>query len=117
MMLRRTLVVLTLAILLFGCSGTSTFLITKSPSNRSYYLHKYSEGLHNQLCKSGDFERVLMGTSLEEYIKKDLLEYVCTDKHSSDEVLSLFTSFSPDEMRELKRAFVRNGYTVNYIPC
>lgn len=116
-MKRVMLFLVALSLLITGCGGPSTFIINKENSKSAYYLHRQSKGLYRQLCESGDFKKVLRDSRLQEFIKEGFYEYVCTDKRSRDKVVALYTLMSPEEKKRLKRAFIKNGYIVNYVPC
>jgi hypothetical protein len=102
------------AALLAGCAPT-TFIISKD--GRAYYLGRKSQVLHAMLCTSGDLKRVLDETSIPEDLKKEFYRYNCTEEHSKEKVVSLYLFLSPEEKEELKSAFRRYGYTINYVPC
>ena len=106
--------VLVTAIFLVGCTAT-TFIISKD--NRAYYLGRKSDRLYEMICRSGDLEAVLSETSMPDDLKKDLYRYNCTDERSKERVVALYNYLSPDEKEELKTAFRRHGYTINYVPC
>jgi hypothetical protein len=102
------------AALFAGCAPT-TFIISKD--GRAYYLGRKSPVLHAMLCTSGDLKRVLDETSIPEELKKDLYRYNCTEEHSKEKVVSLYLFLSPEEKEQLKSAFRRHGYTINFVPC
>jgi hypothetical protein len=102
------------AMFLTGCAMT-TFIISKD--NRAYYLGRKSDSLYQMICKSGDLEAVLSETSMPEELKKELYRYNCTDERSKERVVALYNYLTPEEKEELKSAFRRHGYTINYVPC
>ncbi len=101
-------------LLLTGCAP-STFIV--SNGIRAYYFGSNSKGAYKMLCTSGDLARVLRDTELPDEIKKDLYEYTCSERRSNGKVISLYTFLTPEEKKNLKRAFVRKGYTINSVPC
>ncbi len=101
-------------ILLVACKPT-TFIISKG--TRGYYFGRQSKSLYRLLCASGDFKKVLRDANIPEDIKSQFYEYVCTKKASKDKVVSLYLFLTPEEKKSLKRAFIKHGYTVNYVPC
>jgi hypothetical protein len=102
------------AVLLAGC-GPTTFIISKD--GRAYYLGRKSQGLHDMICRSGDLKRVLDETSIPEDLRQEFYRYNCTQEHSKEKVVSLYLFLSPEEKEELKSAFRRHGYTINFVPC
>jgi hypothetical protein len=111
---RRLLMCVAAVMLLWGCADT-TFIISKD--GRAYYLGTKSKSLDAMLCKSGDLERVLSETSILDNLKKEFYRYNCTDEQSKEKVVAIYTFFTPEEKEELKSAFRRHGYDINYVPC
>ncbi len=111
-----------LAVLIFGFSllaagcGSSTFIITKG-GEHAYYFGRVSKSLQKLLCKSGDFRKILRDAEIPEQVKPDFYRYVCTKEADKKKVVSLYKFLSPAEKESLKRAFIKHGYTVNYVPC
>lgn len=110
----RLLCVAAAAALLAGCAPT-TFIISKD--GRAYYLGMKSQGLYHMICGSGDLKQVLAETSIPEDLKEDLYRYNCSEERSKEKVVSLYLFLSPEEKEELKSAFRRHGYTINFVPC
>ncbi|NOX19792.1 MAG: hypothetical protein GXO99_00805 [Nitrospirae bacterium] len=106
---------LLIASLLLTACQPSTFLISKG--NRAYYFGRQSKSLKKILCDSGDFKKVLRNTRMPEHLKDDFYRYVCTDEASREKVVALYNFLTPDERKSLKRAFVKQGYAINYVPC
>jgi hypothetical protein len=100
--------------LLAGCSAT-TFIISKD--GRAYYLGTKSKSLHAMICASGDLKRVLADTTITGDLKDEFYRYNCTDEQSKEKVVALYTFLTPEEKEQLKRAFRRLGYDINYVPC
>ncbi len=114
--MRRVIMIGLMIAFLGGCT-TSTFLIAKENDTRAYRFGSTSKRLKRILCESGDFRRVLRDAEIPEHLKPQFYEYVCTENVSKEKVVSLYQFLTPDERKSLKRAFVKHGYTVNYVPC
>jgi len=112
--MKKTAIVIIAAVLLSACAP-ATFLVSKG--NRAYYIGSRSKQLNRLLCQSGDMDRVLERTDFPEDIERSLYRYVCTDEGSVEKATSIYLFLTPDEKKELKRAFIKEGYTVNYVPC
>ncbi|MDH4231578.1 MAG: hypothetical protein OEW04_06055 [Nitrospirota bacterium] len=82
------------SMLLINCAP-STFIISKD--GRAYYFGRKSRVLHEMLCESGDFEKILAEASIAEDIKKDFYKYSCTEQHTEQKVISLYLFLSPEE--------------------
>ncbi len=102
------------AFILWGCAAT-TFIISKD--GRAYYLGTKSKILNAMLCRSGDLQKILSETSIPEHLKKEFYRYNCTEEQSKEKVVAIYTFFTPEEKEELKSAFRRHGYDINYVPC
>lgn len=107
------LIVLAL-IALAGCAPT-TFVVSKD--GYSTYFGRMNTGLSKRLCTSGDLQRVLDTAAIPPIAKDGLYRHVCTEEYSWDTVVSIYLFLSPDEKKELMRAFVKYGYEVNLIRC
>ncbi len=101
-------------LILAGC-GATTFIISKD--GRAYYLGSKSKSLHAMVCMSGDLEHILSETSMPDYLKDEFYRYNCTHEQSKEKVVAIYTFFTPEEKEQLKRAFRRHGYDINYVPC
>ncbi len=116
--MRKNFVKIALILLLLivaGCAS-STFVITKG-GEHGYYFGRVSKSLQKILCKSGDFRKILRDAQIPEHTKPEFYRYVCTEDANRDKVVSLYQFLSPEEKESLKRAFIKHGYTVNYVPC
>jgi hypothetical protein len=111
---RRMLTGLLTILFLAGCA-TTTFIVSKD--GRAYYLGTKSNAMYAMLCKSGDLEHLLAEISVPDDLKKDFYRYNCSEERSKEKVASLYTFFTPAEKEELKSAFRRHGYDINYVPC
>ncbi len=114
-MKRRLIVFLAVFSLLAAGCGSSTFIITKG--ERGYYFGRVSKSLQKLLCKSGDFSKILRDAEIPDQVKPEFYRYVCTKEADKKKVVSLYKFLSPSEKQSLKRAFIKHGYTVNYVPC
>lgn len=113
--MRKLWLLLTLLVFLLSGCAPSTFIV--SNGIRAYYFGSESRGAFRMLCETGDLITVLNNAELPEEIKKDLYEYACTEQQSNEKVISLYTFLTPEEKKSLKQAFVRQGYTINSVPC
>ena len=104
-----------LAVLFLAGCAASTFIVSKD--GRAYYLGTKSDAVYRMLCKSGDLEHVLTETSVPDDLKQDFYRYNCSEERSKEKVVSLYTFFTPEEKEQLKSAFRRHGYDINYVPC
>ncbi len=100
-------------LLLSGCS--STFLASRD--GRGYYLGSTSEAAYDMFCRSGDLLRILEDVRLPDDLEKSLYENSCGEMRSGERVRELYTRMTPEERKELRMAFKRQGYDINYLPC
>ena len=113
--MRKLWLLLTVLVFLLSGCAPSTFIVNNGI--RAYYFGSESKGAYRMLCETGDLIKVLRNAELPEEIKKDLYEYACTEQRSNKKVISLYTFLTPEEKKNLKRAFVEQGYTINSVPC
>lgn len=104
-----------MTMLIGGCASGSTFIASKD--GKGYYLGNSSSAAYEKFCRSGDLRKILADTSLAQEMRDDLYQKNCGAVRSSDEVRKLYASLSPAQRKELRQAFKRNGYDINYIPC
>ena len=97
----------------FGCSS-NRFLIYKN--GKAYYFATRQEGLHHMLCDSGDFKKVLDGSTVPESSKDALYRYNCVQQ-DCNKVQALYVSLTPDQRRSIRESFEKQGYEINYFPC
>jgi len=102
-----------LVAMLGACS--STMLVSKD--GRGYFLGSGSKAAYTMLCESGDLKKVLEDTRLQQAAKEDLYKYNCSSERSGDKVKQIYASLTAAERRDLRLAFTRNGYDINYLPC
>lgn len=111
----RTAAMLIPVLLLFAGCAPTTFLLSKD--GYSTYFGRMNTGLGRNLCLSGDLQRALENAALPPIAKDGLYRHVCTDEYSWETVVSLYAFLSPEEKRELMRAFAKLGYEVNLVRC
>jgi hypothetical protein len=104
-----------MAVLFLASCGPTTFVIHKEGS-KAYYLGSESKELDQMLCNSGDLRQILAETSIPDTLKEEFYRYNCTEEHSKEKVILLYTNFTPQERTQLKSAFRRHGYDINYAP-
>jgi len=103
-----------LALFLGGC-GPATFILNKD--GVAAYFGRENGFLHTLLCDRGDLKQVLSETSIPANIQNDLYRYNCTAERSADKIISLYLYLSPEEKLELKHAFTKHDYRINYMSC
>lgn len=97
-----------------GC--TDTFLVTKD--GKSYFFGSGKEGMYKMLCESGDLKAILADTQLPANIKDDLYKYNCVPaEQSREKIAGTYASMSPEQRRDLRLAFQKHGYDINYLVC
>ena len=97
-----------------GCS--STFSIAKE-GGRSYFFGSRDQGFYTMMCESGDLTRILNDTSLQVEIKNALYKGNCSADRSSEKVKEIYASLTAEQRKELRLAFKKHGYEVNYMMC
>ncbi|MDA8099309.1 MAG: hypothetical protein M0042_06755 [Nitrospiraceae bacterium] len=99
---------------LAGC-GSTTFLVGKD----GYYTFfgRKNTDLGKALCTTGELRTILDDAQIPGIAKDGFFRYSCTPEYSRDMVLSIYTFMTPDEKKELMRAFARRGYEVNLVHC
>jgi hypothetical protein len=98
---------------LSACS--STMLVSKD--GKGYFLGSGSNAAYRMLCESGDLRKVLADTRLPEGTREDLYKYNCSSERSGDRVKQIYAALTAAERKDLRLAFTRNGYDINYLPC
>lgn len=113
-MKRTVLVLLAIIVLTAGC-GPTTFLVGR---NGSYtFFGRMNTPLAKDLCTSGDLRAILDDAKIPAIARDGLYRYTCTDEYSRDRVVSIYLFMTPEEKKELMRAFTRRGYEVNLVHC
>ena len=108
-----SIVVLLSAMAISAC--TDTFLVSKD--GKGYFVGSKSKNLHRMLCDTGDLKKILADTALPGAMSADLYKYNCTVEKSGKKVREMYVAMSPVQRKELRTAFRRNGYDINYMPC
>ncbi|MDH4161487.1 MAG: hypothetical protein OEW15_02195 [Nitrospirota bacterium] len=98
---------------LVGCS--STFLASKD--GKGYHIGSGSDAAFEMFCKSGDMARILNDTKLPQETRDRLFRATCAEERSGTKVKELYGTMSPEQRKDLRQAFRRNGYDINYLPC
>jgi hexokinase len=108
-----TMLITAMALLAAACG--STFVASKD--GRGYYLGSGSNAAYKMFCESGDLKKILSETQLPQEMKDSMFEYNCGTGQSKEKVKQLFASMTPEQRKDLRTAFRKNGYDINYIPC
>ena len=113
-MKKTVLVLLAVISLLAGC-GPTTFLVGKN----GYYTFfgRQNTDLGKDLCASGELQLILSDASIPAIARDGFFRHICTQEYSRDLVLSIYAFMTPEEKKELMRAFTRRGYEVNLVHC
>lgn len=77
------------------------------------YLGSNSNIKYNMLCSSGELEKVLATTHLSQERKDTFYRYNCSDERSSEKIKQLYAAMTPEERKDMKKAFKANGYGIN----
>lgn len=100
-------------LLITGCS--STFLISKD--GKGYFFGSKSDAIYRMICDSGDLKKILRDVTLIPQSTRDLIYQSNCIERSGEKVQEIYTSLTPEERKDLRRAFKLNGYDINYLPC
>ena len=109
----RSLAMIAALLGLFGCS--STFLASKD--GKGYYIGSGSDAAYRMFCQSGDMLKILNDTKLPQETRDGLYRATCSEERSGARVKDLYGQMSPEQRKDLRQAFRRNGYDINYLPC
>jgi hypothetical protein len=113
-MKKTFLVLLAMISLSVGCAPT-TFLIGKD--SRYTFFGRNNTTLANNLCTSGELRTILDDALIPAIAKDGFFRHICTSEYSYDKVLSIYAFMTPQEKKDLTRAFTRHGYEVNLMHC
>jgi len=97
-----------------GC-GPTTFLVGKD--GHYTFFGRMNTPLARDLCTSGELRTILDDAKIPAIAKDGLYRYTCTAEYSRDRVVSIYVFMTPEEKKELMRAFGRRGYEVNLVHC
>lgn len=95
----------------FGCAAT--FLVSKDC--KTYFFGSNGEGLYRLLCQTGDFRNVLAETGFPDDLKERFYASQCVER-SYGKVKALYLSLAPEQQRQLRFAFQKQGYEINFMP-
>jgi hypothetical protein len=107
-------VLLAMISLSVGC-GPTTFLVGKD--GRYAFVGRMNTTLAKDLCTTGEFRTILDDALIPAIAKDGFFRHICTSEYSREMVLSIYAFMTPEEKRELWRAFTRRGYEVNLVHC
>jgi hypothetical protein len=94
----------------------STFLAYKD--GHGYFVGNRSDSAYKMFCESGDLKKILADTTkLGQDITSDLYRYNCGAEQSREKVKLIYAAMTPEQRKDLKLAFKRNGYEINYLHC
>jgi hypothetical protein len=94
---------------------TDTFLVYKD--GYAYFLGSGSKAKYDMICTSGDLEKVLQSSHLNQETKDSIYKYNCSAERSADKVKQIYASMTIEERKDIKSAFRKNGYSINYMSC
>lgn len=103
-----------LIVVMVGSACSSTFLVTKN--GYGYFLGSKSDAAYQLLCETGDLKKVLSETSFTGDMQADMYRYNCIER-SSERVKQIYASLSATQRKDLRSAFRKNGFDINYLPC
>jgi hypothetical protein len=109
--------------LLIGIAGialvtgacTPLFMVGKG-EGRGVFLGSNAKA-YDMLCASGDLMKVLEDTPLSKEMKDTFYQDNCSSERSSEKVRQLFASMTPEQRKDIRTAFKKNGYSINGGSC
>ena len=110
---RMLVAVATLALVAGGCS--STFVVNKE--GKGYFWGSDSMAAYRMLCESGDLKKVLSDTNFSQEMRDKIYKYNCSSERSGEKVRQIYASMTQEERKELRTAFKKNGFEINYMYC
>ncbi len=109
----RIISILIISIIISGCA--STFLVYKD--GKAQYFGSNRKEVQELLCKTGDLKKVLEHTeTIDESTRDSLYKYTCVELNG-EEVKKIYSDLSPEQRKDLRLAFRKEGYDINYYPC
>lgn len=109
------LITAAVAISLLAACGPTTFLLGK---NGEYaFFGRRNTDLGKELCRSGEMRAILDDAGIPSIARDGFYRYICTQEYNWETVQSIYAFMTPEEKRELMRAFARRGYDVNLVSC
>ncbi len=98
-------------------TGACGYTFTMTKNGLGAHFHSNSQAKYDMLCASGDLKKVLASIQLSREMKDSLYKYNCTDERSREKVLQIYASMTVQERQDIKKAFRKEGYIINYRPC
>ena len=95
---------------------TPMFMVGKG-EEKGAFLGSNSNSMYEMLCASGDLQQVLDATQLSKEMKDTIYKYNCSAERSRDKIRQLYASMTVEERKDLKNAFRKNKYSINYLLC
>ena len=111
----RTGVLLLIAVASASACASSTFFVSKD--GKGYYWGNDSKDAYAMFCASGELKEILADTGLSPAVKEDLYQYNCGAGRSPEKIRELYASLSPAQRKDLRSAFKKHGYDINYLHC
>ncbi|MFN3740802.1 MAG: hypothetical protein ACK4TF_09070 [Thermodesulfovibrionales bacterium] len=109
----RIILILIMSVIISGCA--STFLVYKD--GKAQYFGSNRKEIQELLCKTGDLRRVFEYTeTIDEFTKESLYKYTCLELNG-EQVKKVYLDLSPEQRKDLRLAFRKVGYDINYYPC
>ncbi len=102
-----------MVLIIGACSDN--FLVQKD--GYGYFIGSNSTANYDMLCTSGDLEKVLQDSHLNKEMKDAIYHYSCLVNRSGDKVKQVYASMTPEERKDIKSAFRKNGFMINFIQC
>jgi len=99
------------------CMGACASTFVASKDGKGYYLGNSSGSAFKLFCESGDLNTILSSTKLPAPLKDSLYSANCGTARSKEGVRSVYTSMTPEQRKDLRQAFQKNGYDINAMRC
>jgi hypothetical protein len=112
---RTGVLLLLLAIASASACTSSTFFVSKD--GKGYYWGNDSKNAYKMFCETGELRRILTDTELPQATKDDLYQYNCGAERSNEKARQLYASMTPAQRKDLRSAFKKHGYEINYLSC
>lgn len=111
--MKKIVSIITGLFLFYGCA--STFLVYKD--GKAQYFGSNRKEVQELLCKNNDLRKVLESAStIDENTREFLYKYTCVELNG-DEVKRIYAELNPEQRKDLRLAFRKQGYEINYYPC
>lgn len=109
----RLISILIISLVLQGCAGT--FLVYKD--GKAQYFGSNRKEIQELLCKTGDLKKVLEhAKTIDEQRRESLYRYTCLELNG-EQVKKIYSDLTPEQRKDLRLAFRKEGYDINYYPC